>query len=62
MTHQNYHKVAGTVFLIVALVHLWRVLTMTPVAFGTFFIPFWASWIAVLLAGYLSYLGLKKRQ
>ena len=62
MSHQNYHKLAGTVFLIVALVHLWRVLTATPIAFGTWFVPAWLSWVAVLLAGYLSYMGLKKRQ
>ena len=62
MTHQNYHKTAGIVFLLVALVHLWRVLSSMPVAFGTFFVPMWWSWVAVLVAGYLSYLGLSKKQ
>jgi hypothetical protein len=61
MTHQNYHKFAGIIFLIVALVHLWRILTAMPVAFGTAFVPMWASWAAVIIAGYMSYAGLRRK-
>ncbi|MHB1330705.1 MAG: hypothetical protein ACYCY6_01925 [Minisyncoccota bacterium] len=61
MSHQNYMKVSGVLFLAIALVHLWRVINVTPVAFGTSFIPMWASYIAIVVGGYLSYHALKKR-
>ena len=61
MTHHNYHKVAGVIFLLIAIAHLLRALTVTPVAFGTIFIPMWFSWVVVIVAGYLSYRGLKNQ-
>jgi hypothetical protein len=61
MKQQTYFKVSGCVFFIVALVHAWRILSVTPVAFGTAFVPMWLSWIGVVLAGTLAYQGLKKR-
>ncbi len=54
-------KVSGVIFLIIALVHLWRIINVIPVAFGTSFVPMWLSWLAVLVGGYLSYMALKKR-
>lgn len=54
-------KVSGVVFLVVALVHLWRVINVTPIAFGTTFVPMWASYVAIVVAGYLSYHALKRK-
>ncbi|MBX4198731.1 hypothetical protein KW800_00400 [Candidatus Parcubacteria bacterium] len=61
MTENNYRKLTGYVFVLIALAHLCRVLTSTPIAVGTKFIPNWTSWIGVLIAAYLAYQGLRRR-
>jgi len=47
--------IAGCVFLIVALLHLLRLLFGLGLALGDFSIPVWLSWFGVVIAGYLSY-------
>lgn len=61
MSHQNYQKVTGFIFLLIALVHLWRIFNHLPVAYGTHFIPMGWSWVGVVVGGYLASQGLKKR-
>lgn len=48
-------KVAGTIFGIVALLHLTRVLLGWGIAIDDFVVPKWLSIIAVLALGWLSY-------
>lgn len=47
--------IAGFIFLIVALVHLARLLFGWTLLLGTVLVPLWLSWAGVLVAGYLSY-------
>lgn len=49
------HKVAGVVLGLAALAHLYRAVTGTDLTYGTTTIPMWASWLAIVVAGYLSY-------
>ena len=51
----------GILFLIIAVLHALRLLYGWPAVIGTFVVPMWASWVAVVVAGTLSYHGLKKR-
>jgi hypothetical protein len=62
MNQKTFNTVAGTIFLIVALVHLWRALTQTPIEISTTIVPVWVSWIAVIVAATMSYQGLRKRR
>lgn len=57
MTQNVYALVAGVVFLLIALAHLARVAFGVPVVIYEVHIPMWASLLAVVLMGYLSYEG-----
>jgi hypothetical protein len=61
MSTKSYFKVTGTVFLIVAAVHLSRVLKGWDVNIHTLDLPMWVSWAGFLLAGCLAYQGLSKK-
>lgn len=61
MSQKAYHATTGTIFLIIAALHLLRVLNGWEVNIGTFIVPMWLSWVGVLLAGFLAYQGLKRR-
>ena len=49
--------VTATLFLVVALMHLLRIIFGWSVEIGSLSIPFWVSWLGVLVAGALAYLG-----
>jgi hypothetical protein len=61
MSNRTYIKTTGVIFTIIALAHLLRIINGTAVVLGTITIPILLSWIAVLVAGYLAYQGLRKR-
>jgi hypothetical protein len=49
--------VTATLFLIVAIMHLLRIIFGWQVEIGGLSIPFWASWLALPVAGALAYFG-----
>lgn len=57
--HKNIHVVAGLIFAVVAILHLYRILIGFQVIFGSVSIPLWASWIGFIVATVLSYLFFK---
>ena len=59
MNNTTYHKVTGYVFLIIFVLHLWRVVQGWEVLVSGYSIPIWVSVLALLLAGFLAYNGLK---
>lgn len=61
MSQKSFYSLTGIIFLIVVIVHLLRVVNGWSVSIGTFDMPVWASWVAVVLASYLSYQGLRRR-
>lgn len=59
MNKKTYLSVTSVIFLIVALVHGWRALTGSDLMLGDMAIPVWASWVGLLVAGFLAYSGFK---
>ena len=59
MTPKGHATTSGIIFLLVALAHLVRVIVGWEFRVGSWDVPSWASLIAVALAGYLSYTGLR---
>jgi hypothetical protein len=59
---RTYATVTATLFLVVAIAHLLRIILGWPVEIGGWSIPFWLSWLAALVAGALSYLGFTQKR
>jgi hypothetical protein len=57
MSAENYSRLAGLIFAIVAALQITRALSGWPVTVGTISIPLWASWIACVVAAVLAWLG-----
>jgi uncharacterized membrane protein YhaH (DUF805 family) len=58
LNRKTYMTVTATLFLVVALTHLLRIIFGWQVEIGGLSIPFWVSWLGVLVAGALAYFGL----
>ena len=54
--------VTATLFLVVAIMHLLRIIFGWSVEIGGLSIPFWVSWLGVLVAGALAYFGFTQRR
>jgi hypothetical protein len=54
MANDGYRKVSGSVFTIVALVHLLRAVRGVPITIGATAAPVWVSCVAVVVAGGLA--------
>ena len=59
MSIKTFSLVAGVIFGIVALVQILRIVLAWDVVIGGWAAPMWFSWIAVLVAGFLSFTGLR---
>jgi hypothetical protein len=59
MDQKTFSVVAGAIFALVALVHLSRIYMGWPVVIGSWTLPMWVSWIGLVVAGGLSYFGLR---
>jgi hypothetical protein len=58
MTQRSFCLIAGLLFTLVALAHLWRIVEgWDLMAYGTA-IPLWTSWVAVVITGILAFYGL----
>ena len=54
---KNLYDVTATLFLLVAIMHLLRIIFGWQVEIGGLSIPFWVSWLAFPIAGALAYFG-----
>lgn len=61
MNAQTYSRLAGTIFAIIAILHLIRALKGGEATLDGTTIPVDASWIGLLVAGALAWLGLTAR-
>jgi hypothetical protein len=57
LNRKTYMTVTATLFLIVAIMHLLRIIFGWQVEIGGLGIPFWASWLAFPIASALAYSG-----
>jgi len=55
MDLENYYTLAGIVFTFAFLVHGTRVLNGWDMFLGSWLIPMWVSYLAVILTAYLAY-------
>lgn len=60
MQQKAYNTVTAVLFLVVALVHLLRIILDWPAQIGGLSIPLWASWLALVVAAALAYLGFRQ--
>ena len=58
MNDRLFHLIAGTIFALVALLQALRIYMDWPVVIGGWSAPMWISWIAIVVAGGLSYFAL----
>jgi hypothetical protein len=59
MDQRTYNIVTASLFLIVAVLHLLRIIFGWPARIGDLDIPLWASWLALIVTGGLAYCGLR---
>ncbi len=55
---RRYLIVAGTIFSLVAVVHLARIFMLMPLELAGWVVPLWLSWFAVIVAAYMAYSSL----
>ena len=58
MNDRTFHLIVGAVFAVVAALQALRIYMGWSVTIGGWDAPMWISWIAVVVAGALSYFGL----
>ena len=52
---RTYVLLAGAIFVIVALAHLWRIFTGADLIIMNWDVPVWLSWFGIAVAAYLAY-------
>jgi hypothetical protein len=52
-----YNTITAALFLVIAVLHLVRIIFSWPAQIGGLDIPLWASWPALVIAGALAYFG-----
>ncbi len=55
MNQKNFVLTAKVIFIIIAVLHLVRVIARWSVVLNGWTVPIWASWLAFFIAGYLAY-------
>ena len=59
MSKRTFLVIAGLIFLLVAVIHALRLALGWQVTISSWNVPMWVSWVALVIAGFLSYKGLK---
>ena len=59
MSPKTFSLTAGVVFVLVAIGHALRVIFAAEWTMQGRAVPMWASWVAVVIAGYLAYEGFR---
>ena len=59
MNQKTFVVTAGVVFSLIAVLHALRLFLKWDAVIGGWHVPFWLSWVALALAGYLAYTAFK---
>jgi hypothetical protein len=59
MPGRLYVILSGGLFGLIALVHLVRLVSQTPAQLGSWTVPFWLSWLGLIVPGFLCVWGLR---
>jgi hypothetical protein len=57
MDKKTYYQVVTVIFGILVVAHAWRLYAQAPAVIAGVDVPMWASWAAILIAGYLAVRG-----
>lgn len=57
MQQKTYLLTVTTIFSIIAVLHILRLILGWPAVIGEWEIPVWLSWVAFIIAGFLAYEG-----
>ena len=60
MDQRAYNTVTAVLFLIIAVLHLLRILFGWTAQISGLDMPLWASWLAVIVTGALAYFGFRQ--
>ena len=59
MSQITFSLVAGMIFLLIAVMHVLRLALKWEVVLNDWSVPMWVSWLALVIAGFLAFEGLK---
>ncbi len=59
MSQKMFSVTAGVIFLLIALLHAFRIVFGVEWIVEGWALPLWVSWVAVLIAAYLAYQGFR---
>ena len=59
MSQKTFLSVAGAIFVVIAVLHLLRAILGWNAVIGSFAVPLWLSWVAVVVAAFLAYSAFK---
>ena len=62
MNQKAYASVTAALFLAMAIMHLLRIILGWEVQISGLAIPFWVSWLALLITGALAYFGFTQKR
>ena len=57
MSNKTYLRTVSFVFLIIAVLHVFRSVGEWEAVINNYTLPMWISWVAVLVAGFLAFRG-----
>jgi hypothetical protein len=60
LDQRTYNAITAVLFLIIAALHLLRIIFGWPAQIGGWSIPLWVSWLAIAAAGVLACLGFRQ--
>ena len=60
MGQRSYNALTAAIFTVVAVAHLLRVILGWTVQIGSWEIPIWVSWLALVVAGLLAWVGFRQ--
>ncbi len=59
MSQKTYSLTAGVIFLLIALGPVSRIVFRWPALIAGWPVPFWVSWVVMLVTGYMAYAGFR---
>ena len=59
MRQKTFSLVVGLIFLLIAVMHVLRLALKWDVVLNDRSVPMWVSWLALVIAGFLAFEGLK---
>ena len=61
MDQRTYNTVTAILFLVIAALHLLRIVFGWPAQIGELSIPMWVSWLALVVSGALAWSGFRQK-